>query len=495
MACPLSHILNPTDEESQPNAPSGAQNAGANQTSLSNTNMAAPSDAKSHKHKTSRDDSWGDVVLSPQEGNFNHHEASTSRRQLPPMLSPLPEHVNPWLEDVTKPDEQADTRPRGIFNLLLNHPELIYEMTRNLDVEDLISLYAISKDFHLLFNRHYTAFILGQSVGKASESSKTFTYRSYRNLCIRDPARRPLQIVDNEIRWVPSFKWLRMILFREAVVDDIVRSLYYEGHRLPKRASLAIKKIWFTLDVPDNRRRIALMHNHQFWTSQDLFVATMFIVKLDMRLTCPVSGNGETLLRRMLLNQRSLSTLARVLRREELKNQLDLLRMIVRYSYVPGRPPKNSVLGVPPHEVGRLSYEGWGRGRVKFLGVDHLIAGESCKRELNLGASYIDFVLYGYIRKTGDVWEDIMTPEDPGKGNERYARYLMEDEEGDYDSGSDSSNWDESELGDLEVFDEDDEGEEGSEGEDSDEVEDEDGGEDMDEDEDEDMEDETTQPG
>ena len=335
------------------------------------------------------------AALSLSEDSFRNHGANTA--PLPsPRLSPP---------------------PRGVFNRLMQFSELTFEVAKHFDIEDLISLYAISKDFHLLANRHLTGLMLSQSVAKAAESSRTFIHRCYKNLCLRDPAARRLSAGKNEgeIRWVPSFRWLRMILFREAVVDSIIRSLLYEGHRLPKRASLALKKLWFTLDMSDNHRRIGIFHNEVFWTSTDLFTIQTFIIKLDLRLTDPVTGNGEIGLRRLLLDQRSLSTLARVLRREEMKTQLDLMRMIVRYDYTPPRPLTGSILGVPAQEVGKLQYEGWGIGGSKLIPIDQMVVGESVRRQLDFEAYYIDMMLYGFIdKRTGaDLW----APERPVERN------------------------------------------------------------------------------
>ena len=326
---------------------------------------------------------------------------------------------SPSQETILSHDQQDNTslcprpflhsQPRGVFNLLLQYSELTFEVAKHLDIEDLVSLYAISKDFHRLANRHFTGLVLSQSIAKAAESSRTFIHRCYKNLCMRDPAQRRLSGEnEGQIRWIPSFRWLRMILFREGVVDDIMLSLLHEGHRLPKAASLAIKKLWFTLDISDNHRRIGLLHSEQFWTQSDLFAIQMFMVKLDLLLTEPMSGNGETGLRSLLLNQRSLSTLGKVLRREEMKTQLDLLRMIVRYNYTSPRPPTSTIMGVPPQEVGKLQYEGWGFGTIKFMPIDEIIVAESVRRGLNLGDYYIDMMLYGFIDK--DTGRDVRTP-------------------------------------------------------------------------------------
>lgn len=202
-----------------------------------------------------------------------------------------------------------------------------------------------------------------------------------------------------------------MILFREAVVDDIMFSMLKEGHRMPKLMTLILKKIWFTMDIADNRRRVGLMHNYKFWSSKDLLFATMFFLKLDMRLTNPENGNEEVGLKKMLLGQRSMSMLAQVLRRDEMKTSLDMMRMLVRFSYEPANPKGLSTLGVPAEEVGRLQYEGWGLKNTKFIGIDDLVLREAVKRKLNLHTQYVEMMIYGFIDK--DTYEDVRTPMPP----------------------------------------------------------------------------------
>ena len=203
-----------------------------------------------------------------------------------------------------------------------------------------------------------------------------------------------------------------MIYYREEVVEDILRLMAREGHRFPRRMSWVLKKIWFMMDISDNGRRIGLVHNESFWGKKDLFLATMFFIKLDMRMTCPVTGNGEVGMRKMIFGMRSLSFLWRVLRREELRDSLEVLRMIVRFE---GKGPEvgeeaegESVLGVPAEEVGMLQYEGWGVGgsRRKLLGVCDLVLREAFKRKLGLHRFYVDMMIYGYVNKK--TFEDIV---------------------------------------------------------------------------------------
>ena len=349
------------------------------------------------------------VTLSIDQSSDYSHRAAQSPTFLPVLPTQPGRHaLHCHANEAPTPSHEIDSNSFDIFHSLLNYPELTLEFSKQLDIEDLISLYAISKEFHFLVNGRFTAMILGQSNGKAPESSKTYIFRCYKSLCMRDPARRLNETRPNELRFIPSFRWLRMILFRESVVDDILRSLAAEGHRVPKRTRLTIKKIWFTIDISDNARRIGLLHNTAFWSNKDLFLATMFFIKLDLRLTHPTAGNGEIGLRKMLLGQRSLSTLAKVLKREEMRTQVDMLRTIVRYNYEPPRHRQMDIMGVPSHEIGRLQYEGWGARNTKFIQIDELVMREAVKRKLNLQNHYVDMMIYGYIDKR--TFQDIRTP-------------------------------------------------------------------------------------
>lgn len=314
--------------------------------------------------------------------------------------------LNNWI-DAGPPSHETNVNRFSVFQALLGHPELTFEFAKQLDVGDLVSLYAISKDFHTLVDRRFTAMMLAQSLEKAPESSRTFRFKCYKNLCIYDPAARPNLEIAGQTRDVPSLRWLRMILFREKVVDEIISCLAAEGHRLPKRASLVIKKIWFTMDIGDNHRRIGLIHNTAFWGDQDLQIATWFFMKLDMRFTDPVDGNGEIRLSQMLFAERSLSTLWKVLKRERVVTAYELLQMYVRWNHLPAqRHWGTRICGVPGNAVGRGQLEGWGVGREKLLRPDELIVREAIRRRLDLDTEYLHMMLWGYIDPSTfeDIW-------------------------------------------------------------------------------------------
>ena len=364
-------------------------------------------------------------ALSPSKPNIYNRRQSTSPTRIPTLATPGRRNQRVYRASSPQPPSpETNSQSFNVFIALLAHPELMLEVSKHLEVDNLVNLYAISKDYHALIDNRFTTLITSQATSRASESAQTFPFRAYRNLCKRDPAgrimlfnisaREGLERVatphDNDVRFVPSFRWLKMILHRDSTVDRILRCLAQEGHRLPKRTSLVLKKLWFTLDITDNGRRIGVLHDARFWSNKDLFLATMFFVKLDMRLTDPTTGDGEMGLRKMLLAQRSLSTLAAVLARTEMRSQLEMLRMLVRWDYTPPRAlhKGETVFGVPAGEVGRGCYEGGGKGERKLVGIEELVGREAVRRRLGLQDHYIDMMLYGFVNKR--TWEDVRTP-------------------------------------------------------------------------------------
>ena len=365
------------------------------------------------------------LVLSPSRSNIYQRRLSASPKHLPILSVPRERDQRIYRElSPQAPSPETNSTSFNIFTALLAHSDLIIELSKHFPVKNLVDLYAISKDYHDLADSRFTALVMAHAMYRAPDSARVFLFRAYRNLCKRDPAGRLMlfhisekegiervaKASDSDVRFVPSFRWLKMILHHEVTVGCILQCLAREGHRLPKHTTLVIKKLWFTLDISDNGRRIGLLHDKRFWSNRDLFVLTMFFVKLDMRLTDPITGTGEMGLRKLLLAQKGLETLARVLARQELKSQLELVRMIVKFDYEPPRPLRQdeTIFGIPSEEVGKLCYEGWGKGDKKLVPIDELIAREAIRRQMNLHNHYMDMMLYGYIDKR--TFEDIPIP-------------------------------------------------------------------------------------
>ncbi|KAI9822484.1 MAG: hypothetical protein M1827_000203 [Pycnora praestabilis] len=399
MACPLSAILNNETQDLPLQRPK-----------ISTSNIQpdekvwSPRDSQtdpSHDSLSTRAIGYGTLppfTFSSTRGNLYARRA----RRSPIRVEALPNRDlllrSNHYDDEDPPTHELDFDDFNIFQAILGQPELTLNFARHLDLEDLISLYAISKDFHALVNSRFTTTILSQSLNEAPESSRTFLFKGYKSLCIMDPIGRPNPEVQDKVRMVPSFRWLRMILYREKVVDDIVLSMAAEGHRLPPRATLALKKVWLTMDIATNAARIGLLHNKELWTDRDIDIATLVFLKLDMRFTDPVDGDGETCLRKMFLAQRSLTPLWEALKRTGTLTQLEMLQMYVRWKYRPSPANHNlSILGVPADEIGAGEREGWGRGTARLMRPDELIMREGVRRGLDLQKRYLDIMIAGFI--------------------------------------------------------------------------------------------------
>ncbi|KAL9030171.1 MAG: hypothetical protein Q9196_001680 [Gyalolechia fulgens] len=405
MSCPLSAILNARDETPQvtPTAVGGPNASPA-------PSNEAPRVASTDSQHASRTGSA--FSFSPDKGGLYGRRVRRKLLRVPPPVSSAPGRGHKgYHDDMDPPSHEMDFNNFSIFKALLKYSELIFEMIMHLDPSDLLSLYSISRDFHDLVNTRFTTMILSQSLSKAPESSRIFPFRCYRSLCIRDPIQRANAAKSEfEVRFVPGFQWLQMILARERTVDDIVACLEQEGLMLPQAATVTIKKIWFTIDLSTNALRASLMHNQNFWTDQDLYLANLFITKLDMFLTSPISGEGDLGLRKMLLGQRSLSTLAAVLKREEMRDEYEMLKMIIAWNHQPTALQRRlnlPLLGISMEDVGMLQWEGWGLNPgVLFRQIDTLVTLESVRRGLDMPSHILDMIFYGFVDKGPglDIW-------------------------------------------------------------------------------------------
>lgn len=284
------------------------------------------------------------------------------------------------------------------FSEFSHYPELFMELAKHLHINDLVSLYAISKDFHETLNGHLSHIMKACASYRAPESSRIFVFALYRPLCTPDPAGRPDTSNPAIPRMVPSLRWLRMVLHREKCVRDILACMAREGHRMPKTMSLTLKKVWLTMDIATSARRVQLIHNENYWTDFDLYNAQLFFVKLDMRFNDPIEGPGDDCLRKLMLGQRGLTPLCQLLKRTRYTDVMEILEAAVRYSYWPAAEHRHlPILGVLPNEIGKGHLEGWGMGQVHLYRVDELVMRESCRRNLQLDKHLIEMMVWGYV--------------------------------------------------------------------------------------------------
>ncbi|KAB8234743.1 uncharacterized protein BDW43DRAFT_318700 [Aspergillus alliaceus] len=329
-------------------------------------------------------------------------------------------------ENDTKASKSIDL-PHNGFDILLAftyHQAVALDFTEYLEVEDLILLFTISKPFNQFVKKYCSEIVIRQATQKAPESAQIFPFRCYPSLCIDYTNVRqqsiPTQDIGSESNLAPSFRWLQMILYREAAVQHIMAKMLQAGHGLPKRCEPAIKKIWFLMDIPDNKRRNWTVDNCNLWENIDIFFAVLFIAQLDTALKqkrTTIKGR----LFRLLMAQPTLTLLWDVMKDIALRNEFEILKAFVRWKYTPlPHETELYVYGVPPQDVGALQYEGYGRDErsIKLMRPDELILREMNRRHLDLSEMYKDIFMWGnvapyYSRSTQAValWDEEMKRE------------------------------------------------------------------------------------
>ena len=204
-----------------------------------------------------------------------------------------------------------------------------------------------------------------------------------------------------------------------------------KGVPFPRRCKDVLLKFWFILDIPDNARRVGYIHNERLFTEMDLYFAMCVLVRLDMLMNDPVGTEKRDGGRRMVLAQRSLSTLMLVLRGEVWKTKMDVLREWVKWKYDPNERDRREVgeegiFGIPVEECGQLKKQYWGNTRMLdvmkkrmqangeegdplwLLRPDQLIVREAVRRGLRFRGHVLKCMLYGFVdpRTLGGVdWE------------------------------------------------------------------------------------------
>ncbi|KAK5162939.1 uncharacterized protein LTR77_011100 [Saxophila tyrrhenica] len=308
------------------------------------------------------------------------------------------------------PASAVPRNPDGSFSLLnglCRDDSLLLRIVGHLTLPSLNSLYAISKTFHYLFNRHHTAFILAMVRTWAFGAETIFPWRHYKALCVKDPTQiQKMRMVGkagmtrkqyddlrkqcDDLRDCPGLKWLAMVIWRQGVCEDMLVQLRVNGLWCPPGTLESVKKMWFLMDMPLNALRIPLIRDSKYFSNTILQNFTHFMLKVDMLLTDPVAPQAPTDhpnkrlypekhdlkvlcgadLRKMLLAEKQMTGLWRVIRgwspdpedgQREITN-LDVLRLWVRHEY---RHPQGTsekkrrlpIMGIPWYEVGMAGME------------------------------------------------------------------------------------------------------------------------------------------
>ena len=193
---------------------------------------------------------FGGISLPPRPSSAHatDHELNT----------PLPASVREELLAANK-NTHTTTKGRKAFSLLIafcRKNDLLLTLVSYLPIPSIISLYAISKTFRFLFNRHHTAFILASMRTWAPNADIIYPWRCYKSVCTSDPQLRQKMRyhgLDEEeavfrlgrkgmdVRNVPTLRWLQMVVWRQGVCKDMLVMLATKGLRCPPGTLDAVK--------------------------------------------------------------------------------------------------------------------------------------------------------------------------------------------------------------------------------------------------------------
>ncbi|KAB8360590.1 hypothetical protein FH972_024328 [Carpinus fangiana] len=295
--------------------------------------------------------------------------------------------------------EIADT-PLNIFDSFLKHDELLHYLTTNImQPSELLSLYSISKDFHLKVNRSHTAYILSavrawapvsdpcptaslspniprnfltssyidpKRPSDALTAPELLPFSLYKEHCHMDPI---LEHVPRDVlpevaqvllngetgRAVPSFRYLFFITHEMAAARAVLQHLWQQhGLRVPADTLRTMGKLALLMHARNNAARLSLVHTRHWFTDADLFRANTLFMKLDMAFTDPLrrgkakikvgdysnrgkKGLGRGL-RQLMCAQHGWSVCARVLgNHNEYRTREDFTRLWTQGFFLPKR--------------------------------------------------------------------------------------------------------------------------------------------------------------
>lgn len=222
--------------------------------------------------------------------------SSKSNPLLPPTLAGGPRSGRRTI--LLNPPFPSPLIPKNQFSILsamLSHMDILLNVTSYLHPTTLLNLYSISAPFHYLMDSHFTTFIMACTRTWAPDADKYYPWWCFRQLCIEDPAlrraktigeRRGLSWTDKDgkahtcldnaaaeslqnppqrkasddvlghvegsvrqavsVKAIPSFRWLKMVFYREAVSREIVGWMAVRGHRMPREESVNAVKVCAT---------------------------------------------------------------------------------------------------------------------------------------------------------------------------------------------------------------------------------------------------------
>ncbi|RKU40738.1 hypothetical protein DL546_003260 [Coniochaeta pulveracea] len=383
-----------------------------------------PTSVKRKRYSVSLDYPADNDFLNIPKARNNHSSAT------PLVVAPeIGRKASERIEAMLYPSE-GDTTPKfDMIGKISSSIDILVNVSKFLRPKDILNLYSISRDFHATLDGNLQSSVVHVANHICPLAAQVYPHQFYTSASKPDPAGRPrnpayhdiyarlrstpglpsAQLPDPgaKVRKIPSLVWLTMVHSRHTRVRDILASLARQGHRVPKGTYATLLKLWLVMDMPTNEDRALIMKTRKFISRFDLYRASMFLVKMCLRMNDPLYGPDHMELLKLMLGQRGLSPLWKLLRGKQYTTYSEILHLKMRYNVEPtptqleaGRP----ICGVPVEEMGKRHLEGWG---LKLFGdwdnpqhllrLDELITRECARRGLNIEPHMQEMMLYGHV--------------------------------------------------------------------------------------------------
>jgi hypothetical protein len=357
-------------------------------------------------------------LVSPSKGKAKRPASDTSsppptpqNLQQPPTVVRRNRHrrrvvaAEVWGPQLPMAPHKAPGQKFNVYKAVLRHPNLFFQFAIRLDIDTLVELYAIDKEFHFRFNQYSISIIAELASYHAPEAAYIFSWIMFPDLCISDPMLRPMDGRPHLARDIPSLRWVKMVIHHDYIVCSILSDLAEHGLRVPAGTKVALMKFWLLIGMKRMNLRTAFLSGEQgVWTDAELLNLLHFVVKLDMRITHPVFGNGMCTLSHMLLTQKTLTTLHTFLKGKAVLDYDDVSEMLVRtYPHDELDLDTHTWLedeidnGVPNEEHGMLCHEDWDTDGDRLEPALDIVIMEAINRGLRPQYRNMEWMMYGFV--------------------------------------------------------------------------------------------------
>jgi len=295
-------------------------------------------------------------------------------------------------------------QPFNIYKTIIRNHHFFAHFVSRLPISSLVDLYAIDKEFHFRFNRCSTSLLSDFVKENAWEAAQIFSWVLAPELCISDPMLRPMDGRPHLARDVPTIRWAKMVMYRDAIVYHIPTLLALDGLHVPHDVPIVLMKFWLLMEMRTNSLRRAFIKDKHVWSDQELLHFLLFFVKLDMRFSHPVRGLGFGELGHTMLTQKGLTPLFDQLIGDACIDYDDAVQMLVRTYPITHLNVDHFVwladeddTGVPREQRGAMCREEWNEYGVYMESAVNTVIKEAIRRDLHPEKYLADFMTYSFV--------------------------------------------------------------------------------------------------